>query len=218
MVKTRESVAIGRRVAEARNLRDISQTALAAAVGVSRGAVGQWESGETAPTTENLSAAAVELRVFFEWLATGRGPREFVRLEEPGTDQRRGRQVPVLSWVSAGKLIDAGSQIPVDDVPLLAMADLGRGDFFALRVSGDSMDRVSPNGSIIVINRADRVLVAGKPYVFWHHSEGTTYKLWQPDPDRLEPASWNGDNKAIFIKRKRDFEVVGRVRRSLIDL
>lgn len=218
MVRSRESVAIGRRIAEARNLRGISQSGLALGIGVSRGAVGQWESGETAPTTENLSAAAKELRVFFDWLATGRGAREFIPKADRPDDRRQIRRVPVLSWVSAGKLADAGSQIPVEDVPLLAVADLGRGDFFALRVKGDSMDRISPDDSVIIVNRSDRSLVPGKPYVFWHVSEGATYKYWQIDPDRLEPASWNAVNKAIFIKRRRDFEVVGRVRRTLLDL
>jgi SOS-response transcriptional repressor LexA len=70
-------------------------------------------------------------------------------------------QVPLLSWLSAGKLADARSQIPVEDVPLLPFADLGRGNFFALKVRGDSMDRLSPEGSVIVVNRAERHLVDG---------------------------------------------------------
>jgi len=126
--------------------------------------------------------------------------------------------VPLLSWVSAGKLSDADSQIPVEDVPLLAFADLGRGDFFALKVVGDSMDRHSPEGSIIVVNRAERELLPDKPYVFWHRTMGTTYKLWQPKPPRLEPYSWNAANKPIFVERKRDFGVIGRVRRTVLDL
>lgn len=127
-------------------------------------------------------------------------------------------KVPLLDMVSAGKLTEPRSQIPVEGVPLLAFADLGRGDFFALTVQGDSMDRVSPEGSVIVVDQSDKTLVPGKPYVFWHHLEGTTYKYWQPDPDRLEPSSWNHANKAIFIKKKRDFGVVGRVRRTVLDL
>lgn len=125
--------------------------------------------------------------------------------------------VPLLSWVSAGRLADAESQIPVEDVPLLAFADLGRGDFFALRVSGDSMDRISPDGSIIVVNRADRELVPEKPYVFLHRGE-TTFKLWRANPDHLAPHSWSGANKPIFLKGKKEFEVIGRVRRTVLDL
>lgn len=127
-------------------------------------------------------------------------------------------QVPLLSWVSAGKLADAHSQIPMEDVPLLAFADLGRGDFFALRVQGDSMDRVSPDGSTVIVNRADKTLVAGKPYVFALRGE-TTYKLWQPEaPPYLAPYSTNPTHKPIFVHRRRELDVIGRVRRTVLDL
>jgi SOS-response transcriptional repressor LexA len=128
-------------------------------------------------------------------------------------------QVPLLDWVTAGKLAEPRSQIPVEDVPLLAFADLGQGQFFALRVVGTSMDRVSPDGSVIVVNRADRTPVNGAYYVFWERNEGTTYKRWQgAEPPYLEPYSWDGSHKPIFVKKKKDLEVVGRVRRTLLDL
>ena len=127
-------------------------------------------------------------------------------------------RVPLLSWVSAGRLADAQSQISVDDVPLLAFADLGRGEFFALKVEGDSMDRLSPEGSVIVVNRTDREPRPGKPYVFFHRTEGATYKLWHANPDYLAPHSWNGTHQPIFIKRKKDLEIVGRVRKTMLDL
>ena len=130
---------IGRRLASARKERGISQTDLAKILEVTRGAVGQWETGETAPSTENLAAAAIELRASFDWLATGRGEKAIAK-NEARPDPRRVRQVPLVSWVSAGRLADASSQVPVEDVPLLAFADLGRGDFFALKVQGDLMD------------------------------------------------------------------------------
>ncbi len=211
------AIAIGRRLAQAREDRGISQSGLARALGVSRGAVGQWETGQTSPATENLSQAAIELTVAFDWLATGRGTKAPPDPYQPPAGPRRLQQVPVLSWVSAGKLADAGSQIPVEDVPLLAFADLGRGDFFALKVRGDSMDRLSPEGSVIVVNRADRALVTGKAYVFCVRGE-TTFKLWHADPPYLAPYSTNPANQPIFIKRKSDFDVIGRVRRTVLDL
>ncbi len=127
------------------------------------------------------------------------------------------RIVPMLSWVSAGELVDADSQIPVEDVPLLAFADLGRGDFFALKVAGDSMDRISPDGSIIVVDRADRGLVPDAAYVFAVRGEAT-YKLWQPNPPHLSPYSTNPAHKPIFVKGRKDLEVIGRVRRTMLDL
>lgn len=127
------------------------------------------------------------------------------------------KRVPLLDKVTAGKLQSPSSQIPVEDVPLLAFADLGRGEWFALRVDGDSMDRVSPDDSIIVVNKADRQLVSGRFYVFSLRGE-TTYKRWRPDPPRLVPYSTNPANESIFVKSQKDFAVIGRVKRTVLDL
>lgn len=126
--------------------------------------------------------------------------------------------VPLVDWVSAGKLSDATSQLPVEKVPLLAFADLGHGDFFATRVKGDSMDRLSPEGSIIIVDRNDKQLVGGKCYVFAHKGE-TTFKMYQADdPPYLAPYSTNPANRPIFPKKKADWEIVGRVKRTVLDL
>jgi SOS-response transcriptional repressor LexA len=132
-------------------------------------------------------------------------------------DQSKLIQVPLLSWVSAGELVDADSQVQIADVPLLAFADLGPGEYFALRVDGDSMDRLSPDGSVIVVNRVDRDLVPDRCYVFSRRGEAT-YKVWQPDPPHLAPYSTNPAHKPVFVKGKKDFEIVGRVRRTVLDL
>lgn len=145
-------------------------------------------------------------------------------LGSPAARRERGsaklQPVPLLDTVSAGKLKTPSSQIPVEDVPLLAFADLGRGDFFALRLEddADSMDRLSPPGSILVVNKADRELRSGRCYIFSIDGE-TTYKMWQDgDPAYLAPCSTNPSHKPIFVKRKRDFDVIGRVKRTVLDL
>lgn len=126
-------------------------------------------------------------------------------------------RVPLIEWVTAGNLAEPRSQLPVHDVPLLAFADLGRGEFFALKVRGDSMNRVSPEDSVIVVNRADRELISGAYYVFAVRGE-TTFKMWHAAPPYLAPYSTNPANQPIFFARKRDLEVIGRVRRTLLDL
>lgn len=182
----------------------IGPTALGELVDTSKQNITRWASGDRKLVVEWARKLAPKL---------GTSPEELL-LADAGSLQR----IPLLSWVSAGQLADADSQILIQDVPLLAFADLGRGDFFALKVEGDSMDRVSPEGSTIVVNRDERDPVSGKAYVFFHRTEGATYKLWHSDPDYLEPFSTNPAHKPIFVKRKKDLEVVGRVRRTLLDL
>ena len=182
----------------------IGPTELGEAVHTSKQNITRWAAGQRKLTVAWAQKLAPKLDTTPEELLFA-GGGSFVR-------------VPLISWVSAGKLAHPGEQIPVEDVKMLAFADLGRGEFFALTVEGDSMDRLSPDGSVIVVNRAEREPIAGKPYVFWHRTEGTTYKLWHANPDYLAPHSWNGGHTPIFFKKRRDLEIVGRVRRTLLDL
>ena len=174
---------------------------LSADVGISVSQMSRIERGEREPKATELTRIADRL---------GQSVGALFGEDTP-------RRVPLLSWVSAGRLSDASSQLPVEDVPLLAFSDLGSGDFFALRVQGDSMDRISPDGSIIVIDRQEKTLQANKPYVFAIRGEAT-YKLWRPKPPRLEPYSTNPTHSTIFIERQNELEIVGRVRRTLLDL
>lgn len=168
------------------------------------------ENGDRNPSRAAAKKYARAYHVRWEWLLDADG-------EPLAPIEARVTPVRLISWVSAGGLADAQSQIPVEESRLLAFSDLGQGQFFALQVVGDSMDRVSPEGSVIVVNRADRVLIPDKPYVFLHRGE-TTFKLWRANPDHLAPHSWSSANKPIFLKGKRDFEVIGRVRRTVLDL
>lgn len=128
-------------------------------------------------------------------------------------------QVPLLEKVPAGKLKQAMSQIPKGELPTLAFSGLGQGTFFALTVEGDSMDRVAPDGAVIVVDEADNTLIAGKCYVISGRS-GLTFKVWKPNPPRWAPASTNPVHEPIFVKTKEIAQhmVVGRVKRAVVDL
>lgn len=69
---------IGHRIREARKLRGYNQQWLAEQVGVSQPSVSDWESGRNDPTMDNLAMAARVLDVHIEWLATGRGQRDYI--------------------------------------------------------------------------------------------------------------------------------------------
>jgi SOS-response transcriptional repressor LexA len=138
------------------------------------------------------------------------------RLPLPTTDSPS--LVPIIEWVSAGVLREPNSQIPESDYPSLVIGDLGRGEFFALNVVGSSMDRVSPDGSVIVVNRSDAQLLVGKFYVFEHEGE-ITYKRWQDgDPPYLAPFSTDPSHRPIIINTRDRLKVIGRVCRTILVL
>jgi SOS-response transcriptional repressor LexA len=126
-------------------------------------------------------------------------------------------RVPLISWDAAGALVDVSVPITTDNKHLLSFADLGAGEFFALSVADDSMDRVSPAGSVIMINRADRSLAANRYYLFVARGK-TTYRRWHPSPPYLAPFSTNPAHEPIFLNRRKDVEVIGRVRQTTLEL
>lgn len=210
-----DKIAFGKRVAHRRQLLFPSAKALADAVGMKQQGIDSIEQGKVG-RPRLLRELASALKTTEEWLLWQRGPEQVERETNEIT------RVALLDWVSAGRLTEPRSQVPIQDVPLLAFADLGRGDFFALEVQGDSMNLVSPEGSKIIVNRADQQLVAGKYYVFYSKGEGSTYKAWRParpgQPGYLEPVTTNtAVNKPIFFRGKAP-PVVGRVVRTVLDL
>ncbi len=62
------------RIRQARHHAGFSQQEMSERIGVTRGAVANWESvGAIAPTVEHMLKLAQLTRVNFEWLATGHG-------------------------------------------------------------------------------------------------------------------------------------------------
>lgn len=153
------------------------------------------------------------LKVRAEWLYDGNGPM----FEVAKSNSRPDRTVPLISWVSAGQISDIGQIDDMTDVELLTVSGLPDGQYFATEVKGDSMDRVSPEGSKIIVNVAERTPVAGGYYIFSKNGE-TTFKRYYDFPiKRLEPYSLNPMNKTIFLTNGK-WCVIGRVVRSFIDL
>jgi phage repressor protein C with HTH and peptisase S24 domain len=61
-------------------------------------------------------------------------------------------RVPLIALVSAGSLSDINLDDEVPETIPVARLSPNR-SYLAMRVRGDSMDRVSPDGSIIIVDR-----------------------------------------------------------------
>lgn len=127
-------------------------------------------------------------------------------------------KVPMLDSLVSASNLSAREAVRVEDVKrYVAASDLPPGEWIALTVEGDSMDRVSPNGSIIFVNRADTTLTDGGLYVVALESDdGTTYKRYRQHPDLFVPYSTNLDHTPILLDVP--YRVVGRVYRTMLDV
>jgi SOS-response transcriptional repressor LexA len=127
-------------------------------------------------------------------------------------------KVPMLdSLVSAGNLSPREAVRANEVERYVAASDLPPGDWIALAVDGDSMDLVSPPGSIIFVNRADTRLIEGGFYVVASDGDhGTTYKRYRSRPEHFAPYSTNRDHGPVLMDDA--FRVVGRVYRTMLDI
>lgn len=164
----------------------------------------QHESGLRG-LTRAVDRYAKALGVSKAWLLTGEGEEQFA-------------QVPLVSWVSAGAMKKSEGITPAEIERYVPVAGLPKGDWMALRVDGDSMDRIAPQGSIIVVDRSDDTLLNDRFYVFALEGGEATFKQYRRSPTpMLRPYSTNLDHLALPISAD-EFYVVGRVRRVINDV
>lgn len=122
--------------------------------------------------------------------------------------------VPFVSWSSAGHFASQEAITSLEDVERIAVPGDSADGLIALRVSGESMNRIAPSGSTIVVNTLDRELREGRRYIFICDGE-TTFKTYRANPARFEPES-TLPHDTIFPSGR--VEVVGRVIKVLTDL
>jgi SOS-response transcriptional repressor LexA len=81
---------------------------------------------------------------------------------------------------------------------------------YALKVSGDSMDKVVRDGATIIIDPEDRDLFDKWLYVVRNDDGEVTFKQYRENPARLVPCSKNPDHKITPVS-DRDYDIIGRV-------
>jgi SOS-response transcriptional repressor LexA len=189
----------------AMDAKGIGPTALAAAVGTSKQNIARWADQERKLPMEWAEEISRHLDIdLAALLLPNAGPLG----------------APLISWVSAGALKTPSVVLDLNEAKLAYAHGLDpKGDWIALEVEGDSMDRISPPESIIFVNRKDRRLVANACYVIADAEGGqASYKRFRPNPDRWEPVSTNPEHEPLFVKKGREPVIIGRVRKTLLSM
>lgn len=184
------------------------------ALGINKNTYKAHETGRNGFGIVDAKAYASLFGVSLEWLNFGTGNPDD---ETPSNDLVA---APLISWVSAGALATPDSSVSpnLDEVPRVYTADLDpNGDWIALRVDGDSMDKLSPHDSIIFVNRKDKRLIPDACYVIGDGNGGATYKRYKP-PNTWSPVSTNPIHKPIVLPVGQEPEIIGRVRKSVFNM
>jgi SOS-response transcriptional repressor LexA len=153
------------------------------------------------PRRDTLEGVAKGLDWTLEDLLELTGHRELGRVEQPIVE------VPLISWVEAGRLTETADPYEVGHAEEYVPIPHKRRTLIALRVHGTSMNRIAPEGSIIIVDFADKEPVSGQYYVVKHQGQAT-FKRFRAGPARLEPDSTES-HETVFIAG--EIEIVGRV-------
>ncbi|WP_288430234.1 helix-turn-helix transcriptional regulator [uncultured Agrobacterium sp.] len=169
------------------------------------------ESGRNGFGIADAKRYAKTFGVNLNWLQFGQGePDDADDSPSVVTD------VPRISWVSAGQLLEQPTVTDFSNFPTEPAIDLPEGNWICLEVEGNSMNKISPPESLIFVNLKDKRLVANACYVISDETGAITYKRYRPnDTPPFQPASYE---EVEPPRLKGAVAVVGRVRRSVINL
>ena len=124
-------------------------------------------------------------------------------------------RAPLISWVQAGAFQEAVDPYELGGFEEEVAIEYSRESVLALRVKGSSLNRVAPEGSIIIVDYSMQDLVPEKFFVIKVNGEATV-KRYVANPDRFEPFSTEPDHPIVLPTE--DLVVVGRVVRVVTSL
>jgi SOS-response transcriptional repressor LexA len=168
-----------------------------------------WKGAKSPlPRLDSILKIARVLQVEPGWLAYGSGEKKRAEIDDVTF-------VPLISWVAASPFAESGHIEEVKYAEKVPVSHLGSGRFFALRVQGDSMNLIAPEGSLIIVDGSERELLPRKFFVF-QSSAGATFKRYMINPPRLEPYTTNPAHEALALDE--DTVVIGRAVKVVTDL
>jgi len=126
----------------------LSQEQLAEATGISQTTISAWECGESAPRKSNVMKIvnAIDGIQFDDIMSEEYGFAKKALKQPPSPFE----PVPLLGRISAGEPIAMDAFEDAREAPLKFKAD--DPDVFLLRVEGDSVNKVIPNGNFALIS------------------------------------------------------------------
>ena len=149
--------------------KKISQQKFADIIGVSRSTIAMWETGGSQPDNDNLKRIANYFNVSVDYLL-GREPQDTAI-----STRKKGIKIPVLGRVQAGIPVEAIEEILGYEEITEEMAS--QGEFFALKIRGDSMLPRMVEGDVIIVRKQSNVDSGDIAVVLVNGNDATVKKI-----------------------------------------
>ncbi|MGN1222247.1 MAG: helix-turn-helix domain-containing protein [Christensenellales bacterium] len=129
-----------------RKNKNITQTKMACLLNITQGAYGKYERGESSPSPETLFEISNILGVTMEYLLDKQSKND-------KEIKNKGIKIPVLGSIPAGIPIEAIEEV-IDEEEIPAEW-LTTGEYFGLKVKGNSMEPRICNGDVVIVRKQD---------------------------------------------------------------
>lgn len=168
------------RIRALRTEAGIKQIDLAQRLNVGQNTISNWENGKTEPDTEALQAMATIFGVSIDYILG----HSMVKSSE----SQKGTTIPVLGDVAAGIPIEAITDIV--DYEEIDAALARTGEFFGLRIKGDSMEPRMKEGDVVIVRQQDTADTGDTVVVLVNGDSATVKKIkYGPDGITLLPTN-----------------------------
>ena len=158
------------RIAELRKTANISQAKLGKIIGVAQNTVCNWENGNREPDQVSLNKIADYFNVSVDYLLGRQATMDSPTPSVPGS-----KWIPVLRAVAAGVPLEAIEDI--EDYEEISPEMAASGDYFALRVKGDSMEPRIHTGDVVIVRRQCNCETGDMAVVLVNGDEATVKRI-----------------------------------------
>ena len=165
------------RLKQLRNEKKINQRELANFLKVAPSTISMYESGQREPNFEVLESLADFFNVDLNYLLGKSNKTTKLMLEDSQPPQ--GLKIPVLGTVAAGIPISAVEDIlDYEEVP---QSWESQGEFFALKIKGDSMEPRMESGDVVIVKQQSDANSGDTVIVLVNGDDATCKKLQKTD-------------------------------------
>ncbi len=196
------------RLKELREERGLSQQDVGDVVNLTHAAYGYYERGDRDPSTETLA----KLADFYDCSVDYILGLTNVRKKSIRIDEKNAVPIPVLGVIRAGTPILASENI--EGYVAVTPREAADGDYFYLRVTGDSMNNAGiKEGYLVYVRRQDDVDHRDIAVVIINGDDATLKRIIKTESGiYLQPESSNPAHLPMFFTGgKGDFHIIGKV-------
>lgn len=199
------------RLRSALNLRNMKAIELSEKTGIPKSAISQYMSGYAKPKQDRIYLLARALNVSEAWLMGYDVPME----RTSSKPRKKGVKIPVLGEVVAGVPIEAIEDIL--DYEEISEDMASKGEYFGLKVKGDSMEPVFFAGDIVIV-RQQPTADSGDIVIALVNGNESTIKKFKLLDDGLMLIPANPAYEPMYYTRKQVIELPVQIIGKVVEL